>query len=158
MEKANQPGVDDALAACAENDRKLAEEFHGTLVDFHGPLDEINRTLQQKDPAATIIGQDRVHPGEKGHLIMAYLILKAQNAPKFVADMSVDAKGQKELHFPETEEALPFPVSKGSEETLKLVPFMDDLNMERLRVTNLPEGTYELSIDDAKIASFPSAH
>ena len=157
MDKPNLPGVNDALAACAENARRLAQEFHGTLVDFHGPLGEINRAMQEKDPAATIIGPDRVHPGEKGHLIMAYLFLKAQNAPKFVADMSVDAKGQKEIHFPETEEALPFPVSKGSEDALKLVPFMEELNMERLRVTNLPEGTYELQIDGGKIASFSSA-
>jgi lysophospholipase L1-like esterase len=157
MEKPNLPGVDNALAACAENARKLAEEFHGTLVDFHGPLDEINRTLQEKDPGATVIGQDRVHPGEKGHLIMAYLFLKAQKAPQFVADISVDAKGQKELHFPETEEALPFPVSEGSKDALKLVPFTADLNVERLRVTNLPEGAYELSIDGGKIASFPAA-
>ena len=154
LDRPNSPGVNDALLLCAENARKLAQEFNGQVIDFNGPMAALNQALQQKDPAATIVGADRIHPGEKGHLVMAYLFLKAQNAPQFVADMSVDAKGRAEVQFSEQEKALPFPVSAGAAGALDIVPFNEDLNLERLRVTNLPEGSYDLLIDDGKVASF----
>ncbi|MEI6715350.1 MAG: SGNH/GDSL hydrolase family protein [Verrucomicrobiota bacterium] len=154
LERLNSPGVNDALVLCGENARKLAAEFKGQVIDFNEPMAGINKTLQQADPTATIIGADRIHPGEKGHLIMAYLFLKAQNAPQFVADMTIDAKGQTEVQFTEQEKALPFPVSLAAAPALKLVPFMKELNQERLRVTNLPEASFDLLIDGERVASF----
>ena len=150
----NLLGVNDALGLCAENTRKLAMEFSGQVIDFHGPMGAINKAIQEKDPTASIVRGDRVHPEEKGHLVMAYLFLKAQNAPQFVADLSIDAKGKSEVQFSEKEKALPFPVPPAAVPALELVPFREELNQERLRVTNLPEGSYDLLIDGAKVESF----
>ncbi|NBV87371.1 MAG: hypothetical protein EBS01_14170, partial [Verrucomicrobia bacterium] len=146
-----------ALAKCAENAKQLAQEYHAALVDFHGPMTELNRKEQAVNPSATLVGADRIHPGELGHFIMAYLFLKAQGAPQFVSDINVDAAGKDSVSFTQKEDALPFPVSKDCVPALKIVPFMEDLNQERLRVTNLPEGRYTLSIDSEPISTFSAS-
>jgi len=87
----NLNGVNDALKACAEADRKLAARYAAGLVDFNGPMEAINRAGQAKDPEFTIVGPDRVHPGPVGHLVMAYLFLKEQGVPPTGAAMEIDA-------------------------------------------------------------------
>ena len=38
----------------------------------------LNQQYQQKDPTFTLCGSDRIHPDNDGHMVMAYLFLKAQ--------------------------------------------------------------------------------
>jgi lysophospholipase L1-like esterase len=161
---AKSPGVNGALKACAEGDRQLAAKYHAGLVDFNGPMEEINRREQAKDPNFTLIGGDRIHPGAVGHLVMAYLFLKAQGMSPTVAAMEIDAaKGvvlkqdnctisklsakDGTVIFDCLEKALPFPVDAASETALALIPFMDDLNQETLKVSGLPAGDYGVLID-----------
>ncbi len=150
-------GVNAALGRCAENDRKLATEFNASLVDFYGPMSELNLAQQNANPQFSLIGLDRIHPKEPGSFVMAYLFLKAQGVPQFVDDITRDTAGKNELSFTNQASALPFPVPAGCAEALKLVPFMEDLNQERLRVTNLPPGKYRLLIDDEPMGSFTAA-
>ena len=61
-------------------------------VDFNRPMTEINMREQQADSTFTLCGGDRVHPTTDGHLVMAYLFLKAQGlANEPVADIAIDA-------------------------------------------------------------------
>ncbi len=160
----NLYGVNDALAICGEDGRKLAARFNGGVVDFHTLMTGLNAEQQKKDPAFTIVGPDRVHPGEVGHLVMAYELLKAQGVPAFVSDMAVDAKQGKAVKqencqisdlkaanggvsFACQEHALPFPVASGAQKALDLVPFTAELNREVLTVAHLAPGTYEIVID-----------
>ena len=158
-------GVNDALAACGEGVRRIATKYpNASLVEFHAPMAEINRIWQARDPAFTVVGPDRVHPGAAGHLAMAHLFLKAQGVPGTVAAMELDAGTGAVLRqenctiakisaaggglaFECTAEALPFPVRRDSGKALELVPFQEDLNREILAVRALPAGTYELRID-----------
>lgn len=157
-------GVNDALKACAEADRKLAVQYQAGLVDFNGPMEAINKAGQAKDTGFTIVGPDRVHPGPVGHLLMTYLFLKEQGISPTVADMEIDAtrnavlkQGNCEISklsaaggavsFTCLEKALPFPVDPTSEKVLNLVPFTKELNQETLKVSGLSEGGYELLID-----------
>jgi lysophospholipase L1-like esterase len=163
-------GVNDALAACGRFGRELAVRFDGGVVDFHSLMTSLNAEGQKKDPASTIIGPDRVHPGEAGHLVMAYAFLKAQGMSATVAEMSVDAasgevarqinctvsgvKPQADgLVFECLEKALPFPVPAGARKgkALELVPFTRDLNQERLIVSGLRPGRYEIRIDGTNV-------
>jgi lysophospholipase L1-like esterase len=161
-------GVNDALKACAEADRKLAARYGGGLVDFNGPMEAINKAGQAQDPGFTIVGSDRVHPGPVGHLVMAYLFLKAQGLSPLVAKMEIDAAQKTilkqdncrvsaisandgEVCFEYLAKALPFPVTPANEKVLEIVPFTDDLNQETLKVAGLAAGAYELSIDDRPI-------
>ncbi len=159
----NYVGVNDALATCAGLGRELADRHHGTVVDFHAPLTRINAEGQAADPSYTIVGADRVHPGAPGHLVMTYLMLKAQGLPGTVAGLSIDAASGKltverctvsdlvrrdgAVSFTSLAESLPFPVPPGARSALTLVPLMAELNREPLSITSLPVGRYELLID-----------
>ena len=74
----NNPGCNDGLAVAAQLATRLAKKYNCEVIDFHGPMTQMNHQLQAKDPAATLIGLDRVHPGDEGSLVMAKIFLEAQ--------------------------------------------------------------------------------
>jgi lysophospholipase L1-like esterase len=167
-------GVNDALAACAEADRKLAVRLGAGLVDFNAPMGAINRAGQAKAPQFTIVGADRVHPGPVGHLVMAYLFLKEQGLSSTVADVAIDAAESRivkqdnctvsglavnggDVCFTCLAHALPFPIEPEHEKVLDLVPFVDELNQERLVISGLPGKKYRLSIDGRPILTTTAA-
>jgi lysophospholipase L1-like esterase len=159
----NYWGTNDSLAACAELDRALASRHNGWVVDFNGQMARINAEAQVRDPSFTITGSDRVHPGEPGHMVMTYLMLKAQGLPGTVAAVVVDAASGKwsgerctpsnvatdgnTVSFDCLAESLPFPVGSRAVPALALVPFMSELNREPVTITGLDPGRYELLID-----------
>jgi hypothetical protein len=103
---------------------------------------------------------------------MAYQFLKAEQVPKYVSRIIIDAEKQRAakesencktekikstdngISFIVEENALPFPVKKEQAEALRLVPFMQDMNVELLKVTGLSDGEYVLKIDDTVIDDF----
>lgn len=164
-------GGNAALGIFAEKVRGWSRQYRTGLVDFDRGMNEINTREQQKDPAFTIVGPDRVHPGPVGHFVMAYIFLKAQNAPSVVATIGIDAKrgkadgavncaitavqaGPAGVSFTCTEKALPLVVPDEARAALALVPFQRELNQERLVVTGLAAGTYELQIDGQVAGSY----
>ena len=138
------------------------------------PMAAINAEWQAKDPAFTIVStKDRVHPEPAGHLVMAYLFLKAQGVSGTVAIMELDAKekgpvrqenctitdtaiSEDRVVFACLERALPFPVDQREEAALQLVPFTSELNREIIKVPHLKEGKYELRIDGKPILTATS--
>ncbi len=167
----NQPGCNDGLARCAEIVRELAAQNKGTVVDFHAPMTAFNLERQRSDPSFTIIGPDRVHPGAPGHLMMAWLFLKAQGAPALVARVEIDAAAGRVVasenatvtglekrdggwSFTVLEQALPFPVDPAARPLLAWVPIERELNQEVLTVRGLAPGRYELRIDGAAVDQF----
>lgn len=162
-------GVNDALERCADAVRDIAGQYpHVDVVEFNAPMAVINRTWQEKDPDFTVVGPDRVHPGQVGHLVMAYLFLKAQGVSGTVADIAVDAGNGSIVRqencavssisvsdgivaFDCLENALPFPVETADQKALELVPFTRDLNRETVCVTGLPSGDYEVLIDGQSV-------
>ena len=166
-------GVNDALKACAAACSKLAVKYKGGLIDFNAPMEAINKERQSKNPAFTLIGADRVHPGPVGHLVMAYLFLKEQGMPPGVATMEIDAaRGvvlnqdnceiagllakDSSVSFDCLEKSLPFPVADDADGALELVPFIKDLNQETLRVSGLAAGRYEILIDTQSVLQVSS--
>ncbi|HHU16187.1 MAG: SGNH/GDSL hydrolase family protein [Kiritimatiellae bacterium] len=167
----NQPGCNDGLARCAEIVRELAAQNKDTVVDFHAPMTALNLERQRSDPSFTIIGPDRVHPGAPGHLMMAWLFLKAQGAPALVARVEIDAAAGRVVasenatvtglekrdggwSFTVLEQALPFPVDPAARPLLAWVPIERELNQEVLTVRGLAPGRYELRIDGAAVDQF----
>lgn len=155
------------------------------MVDFNAPMLEVNAREQAKNPKFTLIGNDRVHPDNDGHMYMAYLFLKAQGmAGKPVAKFTVDAKKgpttteqcqitevrqqQGVLTFDYLAEALPYPLDtiahgwgfkRAQAEILKFCPeFTSEMNLEEMKVTGLKDGaTYRLLIDDILIDTLTGA-
>lgn len=156
--------------------QEQAAQQHGwDFVDFNAPMTAINRDFQQRDSAFTLCGSDRVHPDNDGHMVMAYLFLKAQGLTgQKVADISVDATSRKVLRsgnckitavkgdegrltFDYMAKSLPYPLdrvahgwgfNRPQEDVLKVLPSLpEELSDERLVVQGL-NGRYRLTIDD----------
>ncbi len=167
-------GVNDALCKCAEYLKSIAPKYNAVVVDYWTIMKDINELEQKKDKKFTIVGNDRVHPGPVGHMVMAYQFLKTTGAPEFVSRIVIDAKDKriveslncetnsasfkkKKLQFNCLENALPYPVKKEAVPALDLVPFTQDLNQEILQVNHLQNGTYSLYIDDIQAGLFESS-
>jgi hypothetical protein len=144
--------------------KDVAAKQGATFVDQFDPYMTIMMRERAANPAAFIGGGDAVHPGPAGHTIMAWAILKALGAPALVSRAEIDGAAGKLLAaegcrvaslkadkgtvaFDRSDDALPMPVDPKAEPALKLAPILQDLNQYELKVTGLPEGTYELSID-----------
>ena len=153
--------------------KESAMENGWEFVDFSKPMVEIGQNAQKKDPEFSLSMGDRIHPDNDGHMVMAYLFLKAQGfAGKKVAEVFVDAgsclvkaaencavsdieKDRKSISFDYLAESLPYPMDtiargfgshRGQAGALELVPFMEEMNQEVLKVSGL-EGDNELFID-----------
>jgi lysophospholipase L1-like esterase len=167
----NQPGRNDALASVAEFVRATAVARGLPLVEFHRPMTALNAKLQAADPTASLIGKDRTHPGDVGHLVMAALFLQAQHAPALVASVEVDAPSVRcmrqencavtdlvatngGLSFDYFPRARPFPYDEIVRQADALVGFVDSLNREELRVTGLGGELYVLQVDGKTVGTF----
>jgi len=171
----NLTGVNDVLGECAVFIDSLGKKYNLPVVDYYTIMNRINTEIQKTNPSATLTGADRIHPGETGHLIMAYQFLKTEKVPEHVSKIVIDAqklqiksesenckigdllKKDNTLEFRVDEKALPFPLIKEQQEAVKLVPFVSELNVELLKITGLPKGNYSLKIDETDIDTFSAA-
>lgn len=179
------PTKNDALLKVNEFQRVSAERNGWGFVDFNRPMLEINHREQQKDSLFALCGGDRIHPDNDGHLVMAYLFLKAQGlSGKKVAEVSIDAAISKvetnenckvsDLHkkgdgleFIYLAKALPFPIDsvsrgwgskKSQRDGLQLIPFTKEFNQEILQIKNMNSGSYQLLIDGQFITKVSAAN
>lgn len=168
------PGKSKTIERIIAFQKETASKNQWPFVDLYYPMQQINVEGQKTNPEFTIIGKDRIHPGNGGHLVMAYLFLKSQGLNDVpVAEVKVDARKKKliqnnnadisnlsiskdNLSFDYLAKALPFPIDSasrmwGSEQkqsdALAVIPFMQEFNQEIIQVNNLSGAKYELKID-----------
>ena len=173
-----------AMQQIAAFQEKAASDEHWGFVDFLRPMTEITLREQKKDSTFTLTGSDRIHPGNSGHFVMAWLFLKQQGlAGKPVADVVIDAAAKKaeksencqisalsvnrgELQFDYLANSLPYPQDSvprlwenphRQTEALKVIPFNEEMNKERLTVRGLNERNYTLTIDGRQIGQWTGA-
>lgn len=156
----NEPG----LADCAKIVREIAAEKKLPLIELHPAMTR----LLKKYPEMQLCGRDRIHPGRRGHLVMASLLLEALGESPEVGSILIDAKAKKAAgakvenlafgeeggsfcYFPR---ALPWPVDSDYLAVDKIHPLTSRLNLEMLRVTGLAPGRYTLSADGRELGSF----
>ena len=166
-----------AMLRIVDFQRKSAQENRWSFIDLSEPMTSINEQMQKSDPAFTLCGGDRIHPDNDGHMVMAYLFLKAQGfAGKEVACMEINAskisvktstnctitnlkKTTTGISFDYLAEALPYPLDtlargwgqkRSQAKALESVPFMQEMNREILQVKEL-KGKYRLLIDNEEI-------
>ncbi|MBL4676926.1 MAG: SGNH/GDSL hydrolase family protein [Mucilaginibacter sp.] len=174
-------GKSAALLKVAEFQQLAAQKNNWGFVDFNRPMTEINKREQVKNPAYSLTPNDRIHPDNDGHMVMAWLFLKAQGlANKPIADVEIDAASRKvikadnskvskitgdanSLTFDYLAKSLPYPldtVSHGwgnkrrQSEATKVAPIIQELDREILTVKNLQSGNYQLTIDGEKIGAW----
>ena len=165
-------GVNEALGECAVFIDSLAVKYELPVVDYFSFMNNLNSKIQKSDPSRTLTGNDRIHPRVTGHFVMAYKFLKTEEAPKYVSKIIIDkdiatsskksfnceiksvSKQKKGITFSVKEYALPFPTNTDQEEGLKIVPFLNELNVQLLKIIHLTKGQFELLIDDSVIGTF----
>jgi len=172
-----------AMLRIVDFQRASAKANGWEFFDLNETMTAINRRMQQTDPSFTLSGNDRVHPDLDGHMAMAYLILKAQgHGGRKVAEMAIDAARQtvishenctlsnlektgKGYRFDYRANALPYPLDtiargwgsrKSAFDATAVIPFMEEMNQERLTVKGL-KGSYTLLIDGEEIGTWPAA-
>ena len=153
--------------------KEVAAKQGAAFVDQFDPYMAIMMRERAADPAAYIGGGDAVHPGPAGHTIMAWAILKGLGAPALVSRAEIDGAAGKVLAsegcritnlkaeqgtvaFDRLDDALPMPIDPKAEPALKLAPILQDLDQYELKVTGLPAGNYELSIDGESVGKASS--
>lgn len=165
----------DAILKIIDAQRSTAAKNGWGFVDFNQPMVKISLEEQKKDSTFTFCRVDRIHPDNDGQMVMAYLFLKAQGlAGNEVADVTIDANDSKainhknckisklkkeegSLSFDYLAKALPYPLDsiprhgwgnkRSQRDAMRLVPFMEECNQERLQIANLEDGLYRLTID-----------
>lgn len=180
IEGNNFHGKNATIRRIVDYQMKTADENGWEHLDFNAPMTELNRKGQATDSSFTLCGTDRIHPDNEGHMVMAYLFLKAQGfAGEKVADIEIDAKKlqvQKEtnckisnlkrvgnsIQFDYLAESLPYPMdtiargwmmSRPQALAAKVVPIIEDLNQEVLKVSGL-SGNYKLLIDGEDLGTW----
>ncbi|GGH05557.1 hypothetical protein GCM10007415_47430 [Parapedobacter pyrenivorans] len=173
--KDNTPfkGKNDAMLRIVDFQKASAQSNHWEFFDLNQPMTQLNQHIQQQDSTFTLCGGDRIHPDNDGHMVMAYLFLKAQGfAGNKVAELSIDATRQQVvsavncqlstikktaagISFDYKANALPYPLDtvargwgskKSQYDALRVIPFMEEMNQEQLVVTGL-KGRHKLVID-----------
>lgn len=171
-----------AMEKIAAFQQAAARQNNWGWVDLFHSMTEIQQREQQRDPAFTLTGPDRIHPGNMGHFVMAWLYLKAQGlAEKKVAVVDIDAatakvtkaenctvsgvqKGHGGFQFDYLAKSLPFPADTISRiwenpqrqsDALKVIPFEKEFNQEILQVKGLGKGMYTVSMDGRRVGEWP---
>lgn len=175
------PGKSATIEKIAKFQEEAAKANHWGFVDFLHPMTEINLREQKINPEFTLTGPDRIHPGNAGHFVMAYLFLRAQGlSGKPVAAIKVDASKKKVMQsencsitniistgkgvsFDYLAKSLPFPIDTVARvewnphkqiEALAVIPFMKEFNTELLAISGLHGKRYRVSIDGSVIGNW----
>ena len=178
------PKKSQAMSEIAAFQARAAEDNHWGFVDFLHPMTDITLQAQRSDSAFTLTGSDRIHPGNAGHFVMAWLFLKQQGlAGKPVADIVIDATGKKvqraencrlsalsvapgDIQLDYLAASLPFPQDSiprlwenphRQTEALEVIPFNDEMNREMLSVHGLGSGNYSVAIDGERVGQWTGA-
>jgi len=157
----------------------LAAEKHLGVADLNAPVVQALENAQAKKAALdTLLIPDRIHPGPAIHWIMAENLLKSWGAKPEVTFVHVDAgtkptaqvsntevtelaKNANHLRWTQMDKALPLPLGTlDTDPILQLALSSSDLitalDMETLRVSALPHGSYQLRIDGQDVGIFPA--
>lgn len=174
------PGKNRLIQEIADFLEREAGKNKWGFVDFNRPMVAINQYEQQRDSTFTLCGKDRIHPSTDGHLVMAYLFLKAQGlAGRPVADIRIDAARRKvdraencgvydlevspgRVAFTYRGNSLPYPLDpvpyedekRTQADAAQVIPFLDEMSYEGLVVKGLANGYYLLKIENQTIGRF----
>ena len=175
------PKKSQAMNTMAAFQEKAAQDNHWGFVDFFHPMTDITLREQRLDSSFTLTGSDRIHPGNAGHFVMAWLFLKQQGlSGKPVAEVVIDAAAKKvqrsancqlsalsvapgNIQVNYLANALPFPQDsiprmwdnpQRQADALKVIPFNEEMNREMLTVHGLGSGNYSVTIDGKPIGKW----
>lgn len=181
VQKNHYPGKWKAMREIAAFQEASARENNWGYIDINQQMTDITIREQAKDSLYSLALDDRIHLNNTGHMVMAYLILKAQGlAGNDISNITIDASDKRvvqaknckltdeavspsRVSFNYLANALPYPVdtvarfngSATMADALKVVPFTSEFNQEMLTVKGLNNAnSYRLIIDSTIIGSW----
>ena len=169
-------GKNETIKRIIEMQAEVAQKRGWGFVNFNTVMCGLNKQIQLSDSTATFCGGDRIHPDKDGHMVMAYLFLKAQGlAGQEIASFQINATNRKAMEerncrishiknendtisFRYLSRSLPFPIdtiprwgTKGTaRDAIRQIPFMQEMNQEIMKVTDL-HGIFRVTIDGIEI-------
>ncbi len=158
----------ESLRKFSDGLKGVATKEGAAFVDQFGPYMAMLLRERPNNPNGFVGGGDAVHPGPIGHTVMAWAILKGLGASGLVSRADLDFTAKKvtgtegcrlealkvsngTISFDRSDDALPMPIDEKAVPALKLAPILEELDQYELRITGLPAGNYELSIDGQPI-------
>ena len=144
---------------------------HG-YVDLQHPMEALTRQQRKDNPNFTMI-PDAVHPDANGQAVMAFNILSQMNASKRVSNLNASIRrgewhvaggpgevseiegDDSSVSFTFKAESLPWVLPPDASLGYKLTNAGHKLSAERLTVSGLKPGKYDLLIDGVKVGTYP---
>ena len=140
----------DTLGQLAKICRKLAAEFKQPFADVHTPMLQAMEVAKKTlGDSYDVAGEDGVHPGPNGHVIMAQAFLKALGMKGEIGTIEVDLQGAShatdghviiaasEGRIEVESSRWPFCFDPEAMSILPFCTFSEDLNRLTLKVTHL---------------------
>lgn len=164
--KRDAPAVyNQTLASLGEIGKQVAVEQGVAFADVHTPMLEAMKKAKAKyGDAFPVAGNDGVHPGPNGHLVMAYAFLKALGVKGEIGTLTLDAKsgvatgsdGHKIVSASRsgfTVESSRYPFCfygdaaspNGTRSMVEFLPFNEELNRFQLVVKNSPSSRLKVT-------------
>ena len=167
-------GANYAIGLIAEGLRELGKTYNVPVLDLYKASNEYSDSIREKYPeATTVITQaEGIHPIENGGYLFGYLFARAQETNNLVASVEIDATSgsnktdnasvtdvnatSSSVSYTYLANAIPLYVgSSGYKYTEGYgVDITNNMNKEIIKVTNLDEGTYTVSMDSVEIGTF----
>jgi lysophospholipase L1-like esterase len=167
LKTANGLGINDALKKCADFIKELALEKNLKVIDYWEVMNNLNIELQKTNKSATVVSQDRVHPGAMGHFVMSSTFLKAYNALTIGQNKTILTKNiitqtkntqvknirllGNNMSFDYYTPSLPLVLEEPQQLAASHLHIAEDLNVETLIIKQLAEGIYIIKIDGKNI-------
>lgn len=161
-----------SLRRFADGLKEVAAKENAVFVDQFDPYMAMLLRERPSHANGYVGGGDAVHPGPIGHTVMAWAILKGLGASPLVSRVEIDAAARtsqadaarvdnlqvtgNKVSFERQDEALPMPIDSRAGPALALAPILQDLDRYELRITGLPAGTYQVTIDSEPVAKVTS--
>lgn len=140
-------------------------------VDLQGPMEQLTRAQRVQNPAFTMI-PDAVHPDANGQAVMAFSLLEQMQATRQVSAVTArrvagkwrvnsgtgkvtEVEGDnQQLQFSFQANALPWVLPSEAAAGYAMTKAGHKMSNERLVVSGLEPGRYDLSIDGVKVGTY----
>jgi lysophospholipase L1-like esterase len=163
----DQDPKNQSLRKFSDGLKTIAQQESAVFVDQFDPYMKMLLRERAGNPANMIGAGDAVHPGPAGHLVMAWAVLQGLGAKALVSSVSIDVVKkesktdncsledlkveQDQLSFTRNDKALPLPIDARAQAALGLAPILKDLSVYEMKITGLPQGDYQVSIDGTEM-------
>ncbi len=166
-------GTNWALGEVGKKVQEFGKVYNVPVLDLYKASNEYSDRIREEYPKATtvITGNDGIHPSTEGGYLFGYLYARAQETNPVIATVEIDASNSN-LKSDNAEVSNVNATASGVSYTYKPkslpmavvdrynyiknygVDITNHMNREIIKVANLEEGTYTISMDGAEVGKF----